>query len=466
MPSPFSFAPSVDDPGPIDYRQFMRPGVPWGSWAPGAGGDDAARQAAFEAAALRMRNAVKPPGGRQDSGAADVIENMVIPGKAAAQAALQGNYGEAGMEAAASALPALRFLPPSVKSAIGRTAGTAGAAVLGAGAVMPSDTPAEETKFPFIDDSSERKAADARYSAFRAYSTDPKTGRQSIDRAKTAAGRDAMVVQEQDRARQHGEEARSLEDFEATNAPAVAKLTPDQQAYYRSINAPGDTRSTIMNRQDYLQRVSAERDKAAQGFTERWPEATTALQAGSAVAGAYIPGSVLARRAGLLRQTAQDAEDAFKAASRGRASMAAKANMNLQANKVEGYQGLSALDKTELALSPTIPFVSGTLVPNTIDMARLQQHPEYPAYQHAVEMLNPTSPAAWQNAGRSLAEGLGATAVGAVGGGAIRNFPEAYTRAGSALRTIREMQDAEQAAQAARLKAKPRAVKPFGSFAP
>jgi hypothetical protein len=103
--------------------------VPWADDPAGAA------QAARLAAARRMSGAVAPPGGRQDSGVADTLMNMVIPGKHALGPLSEGNYGEAAADFAMSALPYTKA--PGMIMNAARTAAVpalaGGAALMGLG---------------------------------------------------------------------------------------------------------------------------------------------------------------------------------------------------------------------------------------------------------------------------------------------------------------------------------------------
>lgn len=394
-------------------------------------------------AAYRMQRAVAPEGGRKESPFTDMMFDMMVPGRSAVRSVFQGNYADAAADAALSALP-------YGIGKLGRFALPAIAAYAASNVMQPTALAEDANHFPFISDPTEREAAEARYKNFRAYDTDPKNGRQTFSRDKTAAGRDAMVADEQNRVRQKLEGVNALQNFEKENADSVKGLTPDQQEFYKSISVPGDVPSTIQRRQEYLQARKAEADKAKQSFGEKWPEAMTALQAGSAAFGTLVPGMMTARRAGMLNKAATEGEAAYKAASMARPNASARNMANLRANQLDAYRHLAPLGAMEWGTSAAIPFVAGQVVPNAIDVARLQSHPEYPSYQHALKMLQPWQPEFWEGAQRAGMEGLGATAIGGVGGGAVRNFPEAYSRAGAVLKSLKELQNTSKALKGAR----------------
>ncbi len=92
---------------------------------------------AREAAAMRTQRAVQPVGGREQGGLTESLFDVAIPGRAAARSASQGEYGQAAVEAAGSALP---FGAGKAASALASPIGKAVAASTAALTAMFMDT--------------------------------------------------------------------------------------------------------------------------------------------------------------------------------------------------------------------------------------------------------------------------------------------------------------------------------------
>lgn len=402
-------------------------------------GDGATPQEAFstaeerspaEIAAMRQRRAVKPEEGRQQSGFTEGLADTLVPGLGAARSLAGGEYGKAATEAAMSAAPfGLRAAP--------RVA----AGILGSAAMSPSAI-AEDSKFGFIEDENERKAADAAFANIKEYSTDPRSGRKTFDREATAKKRNEFFLQQQGIARTRGEEKRSLKEFEDSNAAALKKLTPDQLAEYNAINVPGDTKSTIMNRSDFLQRMARQRDELGKSWAEKHPPEMEELQLGAAGVSGIAPIYQAWRRARALGKSASEAEKAFLAATKSRAPASAKAEMALRANiadeldKINDPGFLKAIAKSAIIGGSVSGFA--TQAPNFVDVARLPAGSE--GKQHALDTL--LDPAQW---GRAAWEGAAGSAAGRGIAEKFGSLPTQKARNAAALGTIREAQAAAQA---------------------
>jgi|SRR5882672_406559 len=347
----------------------------------------------------------------------------------------EGKYGEAASQAALSAVPygvgkAIKAAPKLTTAALG-----------GIGSTW-ADAMAEDTKFPWETDKDTRNALDAQHKNIRV-----RDDRGKFDPSLTEAARQKFVNDQRGAWQQRQEMSKSLEGFENLNKSTVQGLTPEQQKEYQSINVAGSPQETINQKSSYLKNRMAEANEAKKGLFDKYPWAATGTQIGSALASALIPYKGITNKAGAIRGATDEAEASYLASLKGRAAKSTKDVRDLRANQLAGQQGISPWEVGKLAMAPAIPYVAGTTVPSIIDMARLQSHPDWPAYQHAKEIANPFSDKGKDALIRSLEEGLGGESVGIVGGLARSHFPQAYSRGSSTLQSIRDKQS-EEIAQA------------------
>lgn len=353
----------------------------------------------------------------------------------AARAVHEGDYGPL-RESAFESGKALFGAAAPMASAVGS-------------AIAPTAT-AEESKFPFIADAQERKAADLAFQNIKEYSTDPKTGRKVFDKEATSKKRNEFFLDQQKLARTRGEETAAQTDWEEKQRPAVEKLSPDERQIYESITVPGNPGQTRAQKAAFLQEVGEQRKQLTMTWAEKNQGAMEALQLGAAGISGVAPIYQAWRRALGLTKTAKEAERAFENAIKSRAPKSAKDTMAMKANLAESLDQindpgfLKAIAKS--ALIGGLVSAGASQAPNFVDWARLPEGSEAKnKAMHAA--LNP------ENYGRSGLEG----ALGAgFGRGIAEKFgtlPTARARNASILRTIREKQAADDLAAQNRARA-------------
>lgn len=411
---------------------------------------------AGEVAAMRTRQAARPSGGRGESEFTEMLENSLVPGLGAVKglagaggAALEGDsetagkqLTRAGKEAATSAAgwlggPIMSRIPTALK---------AGGA-MAAGLFSPTAT-AGETKFPFISDPEERAAADKRWENIKVYQTDPKTGRQTLDRTATSKARDEFFGTEQKAQKDRIENLAEQKDFDARVAPALEKLSPEEREIYDSITVPGNPGQTRANKAEYLRSAEEARRQFNMTWAEKHPTEMEELQ--GAAFGLSVLGPVYQswRRALGLNRTAKDAELAFQKAIKARAPKSAQEELQWRTNlaeeldKVNDPGFIRAVAKS--ALIGGVVSSAATQGPNFVDWARLP-----PGEARDKARAAALDPEAY---GRSMLEGgLG----GAAGRGLTEKFgmlPAAKARNAAIVGTARKREaEAAEKLQAAKL---------------
>jgi hypothetical protein len=379
-----------------------------------------------ELAAMRQRQAVKPSGGRQESGAAEAIEDLVIPGKAALGSAVRGDYGQAALDVGMSAAP---FIPPPVRRGIVGAAGMAG---------LAAPTATAGGMFDVEKDPVKRRMLEKQYK-----DAGPKGQREIL----AQFGAEQNKIAEEQRALAGNQKAR--EDWFSQNDPAIKSLSPEWQQRIRA--------GTLPESQAMFDRGMHERQESKKTVAERYPEIVAGLEGAGMVASGVVPGMLAAHRTGALSKASTAAEDAFASAygpgsraSKGRASAADMAqNVLRQQSKISRY------DPVEIAMGTTVPYTMGTAAPNFYDimMGALSSDP---ASQEKVAR-------AWENiknpeaVERALLEGVLFTIGGTWGGGAVKDFGTEKSRAKGVLgaydsrnATIQAEEDKRAAANAKR----------------
>lgn len=365
-------------------RALMMPTPPAG-WNPSqqtmpwADDPAGAAAAAREAAARRMSGAVAPPGGRQDSGVADTVMNMMIPGKHALGPLSEGNYGEAAADFAMSALPYTKA--PGMIMNAARTAAVpalaGGAALMGLGA--GSDLGA---------------------------GTIPKRAQQqlAIDnaRADAQAKRDMEMLKARGASEAEMENTRETQrmERERSNQAAISAAAEEQRKH-----------------------------ESQRPFAEAHPYIAGGAPIAAMLAGAAIPAKFNYNAA---RNANSVIGDWDKTLAETRAAIANKdiPNAKLGASQLRGYQGNwdSAMDRAGQGLYGNEPGLKGmagrlggmalTAAP-TVEASMLPAEYDYmfqpqgtPAHDQAKEMLFQSPGELASRVGLSLLGGMGAAAMG------------------------------------------------------
>jgi hypothetical protein len=375
----------------------------------GASPEDAFRVAAErepnEIAAMRQRQAVRPSGGRQESGAAEFIEDLVIPGKAALGAATRGDYGQAAVEAGLSALP---FVPGPVRRGVG---------ALASGAMATAPTATAGGMFDAEPDPIKRRALERQYRE-----AGPKGQREILNQFNSQQGK----IAEEQRTLASSSKARS--DWFGENEDTIKALPSEWQ---QRIRASG----TLPEAQEMFNRAMQERQEAKKTVAERYPEIVAGLEGGGMLASAVLPGLNAARRTGALSKATTEAEEAFSSAygpgvktSKGRVSEA-----DMAKNVLQHQSKMRRFDPLEMSLGTLAPYTAGTAAPNFYDimMGALSSDP---GAQEKVARAwdNIKNPEAVE---RALMEGLLFSGMGTWAGGAVRNFDIEKSRAKGVLDT-------------------------------
>jgi hypothetical protein len=352
-----------------------------------------------EIAAMRQRQAVRPSGGRQESGAAEAIEDMVIPGKAALGSAMRGDYGQAALDVGMSAAP---FIPGPLRR------GIVGAVGVGA-ASAPTATAGG--MFDAEPDPVKRRALERQYKE-----ANPRGQRELLSQFNAQQGK----VQEEQRALAGSKKAH--DDWFGQNEDTIKSLSPEWQSRIRGSG-------TLPESQAMFDRGMQERQEAKKTVAERYPEMVAGLEGAGMIGSAVVPGMLAAHRTGALSKASTAAEDAFASAygpgsraSKGRASAADMAH-----NVLREQSKISRYDPAEIAMGTTVPYTLGTAAPNFYDimMGALSSDP---ASQEKVARAwdNIKNPEAVE---RAMLEGVLFTIGGTWGGGAIRDFGTEKSRA-------------------------------------
>jgi len=349
-----------------------------------------------EIAAMRQRQAVRPSGGRGESGFTSGLEDVLVPGMGAVKSAMRGDYSEAAGEAALSALPfgAGRLAPAA------RAAG-AGAATLFA----PSATAGG--MFDTEPDPRKRKALEAQYKE-----AGPRGQREILNQFNTEQGR----VADEQRALAASGKARS--DWFGQNEETIKGLKPEWQS---RIRASG----TLPEAQAMFDRGMEERKQAGMTIAERYPEGVLALEGLGVAGSAALPAISQVGKTRAISRAATAAERDYAAAygpgsraSKGRAAAAEmSSNVLREQSKRPIWDPLDiGIDPREMAIGTAIPYAMGTFGPNIVDvmMGRLSDEPaaKEKADRAWARIADPEA------AERALLEGLLFSVAGG-GGGAV-----------------------------------------------
>lgn len=364
------------------------------------------------AAARRTRTAVMPEEGRPDSGAADVMINMV-PGVGPLRAAAGGHYGEAATGAALQALPAGLGLigRNAAKYALGAYAGGTAMAPAVAGAPKSAGRqPGSSGMFDTEADAELRKQWEAQYRA-----------------AETPKGqRDVLAAFNAEQQRRRSDEAARLQEEQrlAKNAGAFSDWKGDRAQDEQFKRLAGPVQSKILEApnlpqaQSYYTQAMEDQRKANLTFGERDPQTMQRIQEGAAIAGAALPFLCHIRSGPAAAAAARDAEGAF-ASTYGRNAPAtptqgALNDLALKRNVLEQHTGTPwGHYAAGTALDASIPAAAGVVVPNAIDMATSERGSDL--RRKAYDQL--TDP---HNYARSGAEGIAAALTGHAAGAGTR----------------------------------------------
>jgi hypothetical protein len=349
-----------------------------------------------EIAAMRQRQAVKPSGGRGESGFTGALEDTLVPGLGAVKSAMRGDYSEAAGEAAMSALPfGAGRLGPAAKAA------GAGAATLFA----PSATAGG--MFDAEPDKVKRQALERQYK-----DGTPRSQRELLNQFNTEQSR----IAEEQRALAASGKARS--DWFTQNEETIKGLKPEWQS---RIRASG----TLPEAQAMFDRGMEERKQAGMTITERYPEGVLAAEGLGVGVAAALPFRSQVGKTRAISNAATRAESDYAAAygpgsraSKGRAAAAEMSgNILREQSKRSMWDPFDiGIDPREIAVGTAIPYAAGTFTPNIIDVM-MGRNSDDPAAKEKADR-------AWariadpEAAERALLEGLLFSVAGG-GGGAV-----------------------------------------------
>lgn len=404
-----------------------------------------------EVAAARMRHAVAPSGGRQDSGMANTIGTLLVPGLGAAQQAMQGNYGEAGKQAVISSIPfGLGRLGKAAPYAMGAWASS--------NAMAPTATAEEKIENPYKwDETASQKRIKAAEKT-----GNPRTLREVTTQEGTQRGQTLKNAADWDNARLGKIQAdNELEAYKKSVEPSARVLKPEVQEQIKNAKSTADASkiyNDAMNERINLSRTS---------YEKYGPEIEAAALSSAALGGG-IGYRMASGRAKGLQRAQQAASDAFDlrygnpakgiAAPTNQGTISqADAQLLKARNNLQSASSMSQHPNWKASAGlVSLPEATGVLGPNLYD-AMLSPYPEVKekATNNLIPGYMPSSDpkaflgrdwSALLNHGRAIAEGLTTHKVGsALASG--RDYERLQNEAQSTLKSIKD-----QAEMAKRLK--------------
>jgi hypothetical protein len=357
-----------------------------------------------EIAAFRMRQAVKPSGGRQDSGLAEGFQEAVIPGLSAAKSFHAGDYPNAAAQALTAAMPLLGKAMQGAGPLMRYGAPAAGGAGITAGVTAMTDTAeaGEEGLTPL-----------QKQMIARTPKGEPRT--KLIQQFATEAA--AEKQREQEAAQKKEAEATRSAEAKAKLDKELSGLPANEQLIYQGMNP--QQRVDFWAQKAEVQRQAkaaqeAEEDEKRRGelpFRERFPGLMKWMPTIAAAMSGSVPAVTAFRRAGKANKynrewtkAADDFENAVAAKDLD-AMLASK-------NTLEKYTAEHAKKLKKIGEGPGVgstlvgasaPFDLEFLMPNAVDAAMLPSGS--PGSEQAKAAL--TNPSEWGNrAITGFAQGL------------------------------------------------------------
>lgn len=389
-------------------------------------------QEAAQAAAQRMRGAVRPPGGRQEGEVTQTMLDLAVPGRSAMRSLAEGNPGQAAGEAALSALP------------------------FGAAKTLASPI---------------AKAVGASFAALAGMFGDTATGKSNLSPENMERLRmlqEKFKLEQQNRSmdaarRKQEAEEKAARDAEAVRASAAAEA--DKAARLEQIKQQAEIEKLKIEKQRMDQereaaeatiRANAAENKrmAERPFRERHPDAALNLTLGGVAVAALIPGASRAYKTWAFNQYAKEWERLDNVASymlkNGTPKEQALAIDRLKAAAAQHAEQEGKLHKfpwlTQLGSSGAA--IEGALLPSEIDMT---QPTGSEAHEAATKFF--TNPSEW---GRLLAlYGGGALAGLTAKEGVGAFYPQSPVPTGTA-GTLKQYTSQKRAATRAKKNPKPR----------
>jgi hypothetical protein len=240
---------------------------------------DPAQQAqqAREVAARRQRQAVQPAEGRQEGAFTDALFDALIPGRAAVRSLTQGEYGQAAVEAGASAMPyagkalgaAFQAAPMLTKAVAASTAALTSLFMdtsEGASKLSPED----QSRIRMMQEKSKLEQQQRTQEAERR--------KQEADQK---AARDAEAAERA--AKTEVDRQRALAEVEANNKREQARIDEEHKA--------AEQRAA----EETIKANAAENKRMAERpFREKHPDADLGMFMGGIAAAAILPGATQA----------------------------------------------------------------------------------------------------------------------------------------------------------------------------